>query len=721
MTSVQAATHPTPPPSPAAEDADDSLLECLAILTRLHGRPVSAEALRAGLPLEGHRLTPSVFVRAAEIQGYSARVLKRAVRRISNLVLPAVLLFKDGKACVLTRMESAEAAEIIFPETGIGAKTVTLTALSPLYSGYCILVQPKLRADARTGDESPPPTHSWFWGTLWRFKRYYLETMVGALMINVLTIATSLFVMNVYDRVVPNNAESTLWVLAAGTAIAIGFEFVARTLRGYLLDIVGKKIDLLLASQLFRQALGIRMEARPASAGAFASNLREFEGLRDFFTSATLATITDLPFVFLFTWIIGLIGGPIGLVPLLAIPVLLVAGLLAQIPLARLMQRHLTESCAKHGILVEAVEGVETLKTLSAEGALQRRWENYTALTAQSAMRSRFISALVVNLAVLTQQAVTILMVIWGAYRIHEGLLTTGGLVACTILSSRALAPLGQLATLLTRYQQSRAALMALNRIMKLPTERPPGRSFLHRPVLSGRIELGHVNFSYPQAKLAVLHDVSFQVAAGEHVAILGRVGSGKSTTLKLMMGLYETTNGSVLIDGTELQQVDPADLRRNIGYVSQDVRLFYGTLRENILLGTPLAEDEAILAAARIAGLDRLVATHPLGFDLRVGERGEGLSGGQKQSVALARALLLAPPVFLLDEPTSSMDHNTEQAFIAHFKTFLKGRTLVLATHKPAMLELVERLIVLDAGKVVADGPRDIVLQALTKGPQPK
>ena len=709
------------PPNPR-DEPDDSLLECLAILTRLHARPVSAEALAAGLPLQDHRLTPGLFVRAAELQGYSARVLKRAIRRISNLVLPAVLMLKDGRACVLTRLNRSESAEIIFPETGMGVKTVPLAELAALYSGYCIFVQPRPRGDQRASEEAAAaPTRTWFWGTLWRFKRYYLETIVAALMINVLAIATSLFVMNVYDRVVPNNAEATLWVLATGVAIAVGFEFAARTLRGYLLDLAGKKVDLLLASQLFRQALGIRMAARPASAGAFASNVREFEALRDFFTSATLTTLTDLPFVFLFTWIIGLIGGPIGLVPLLAIPLLLIAGLLAQIPLARMMQRHLAESAAKHGVLVEAVEGVETLKTLSAEGALQRRWEGYTALTADTALRTRFISSLVVNFSVLIQQAVTVAMVVWGAYRIAEGALTVGGLVACTILAGRALAPLGQLAGLLTRYQHSRSALMALNRIMELPTERPAGRSFLHRPVLSGQIEFANVGFNYPRTKIEVLHGVSFRVQAGERVGILGRVGSGKSTTLRLMMGLYESVGGSVLIDGTDLQQIDPADLRRNFGYVSQDVRLFYGTLRENVTLGAPLADDEAIVVATRIAGLDRLVTGHPLGFDLVVGERGEGLSGGQKQSVAIARMLLAAPRVFLFDEPTSSMDHNTEQAFIAQFKAHIQGRTLVLATHKPAMLELVERLIVLEGGKIVVDGPREAVLHALTKAPHAK
>ena len=701
------------------DEFDDSLLECLAILTRLHGRPISPDALAGGLPLENHRLTPTLFVRAAELQGYSARVLKRKIQRISNLVLPAVLLLTDGRACVLTHILDDASVEIIFPETGVGTKAVPLNEITSLYSGYCIFIQPKPRADGRTVEDAPVPSRSWFWGTLWRFKSYYVETIVAALMINVLTIATSLFVMNVYDRVVPNNAEATLWVLATGTAIAVGFEFCSRMLRGYVLDVAGKKIDLLLGSALFRQALGMRLESRPASSGGFASILREFESLRDFFTSATLTTMTDLPFVFLFAWVIGLIGGPIALVPMLAIPILLTVGLIAQVPLAGIMQRHLNEQSARHGILIESVEGVETLKALSAEGEMQRRWEASTTLTAASATRSRLISALVVNFSILTQQAVTVLMVIWGVYRIGEGSLTTGGLVACTILSGRALAPLGSLAGLMVRYQHARSALLALNRIMKLPTEHPENRSFLHRPVLAGQIEFNKVGFNYPNSSVPALQDVSFRVRTGEHVAVLGRVGSGKSTTLRLALGLYQARSGSVLIDGADVQQIDPSDLRHNVGYALQDARLFYGTLRENLMLGAPLADDEAVIAAARIAGLDRMVASHPLGFDMRIGEHGEGLSGGQKQSVALARTLLTAPPIFLLDEPTSSMDHNTEQTFITQFKTFIKGRTLLLATHKPAMLELVERLIVLDGGKIVADGPRDIVLQALGKPAQ--
>lgn len=704
---------------PGSGELDDPLLDCLAIVTRLHGRPISPQALAAGLPLENHRLTPLLFVRAAENHGFSARVVKRALKRISNLVLPVVLLLKDGGACVLTRLDPKDTAQLIFPESGTGAKTVPIAELQPLYTGYCLFAHPRPRPDQRM-EEVSQPSSFWFWGTFWRFKRYYVETVVASLLVNVLTLATSLFTMNVYDRVVPNNAFTTLWVLAMGTALAIGFEFTMRVLRGYFIDLSGKKADLILASTLFRQAMGISMASRPASAGGFASNLRESEALRDFFTSATLTTLTDLPFVFLFTWVVSLIAGPLAFVPLAAIPVLLVAGLIAQIPLASTMRRHLHESALKHGVLVEAVEGLETVKSLSAEGIMQGRWENYTALTAASALTSRFISSLVVNFSLLVQQISIVALVVWGAYRIGMGELTTGGLVASTILTSRALGSLAQVSGLLARYQHARAALKTLNRIMRLPVERPAERTFLHRPVLSGEVELAGVSFSYPEQQIPALKDISFRVQAGERVAILGKVGAGKSTLLKLVMGFYHPDSGSVLLDGLDLRQIDPADLRRNAGYVSQDVRLFFGTLRENIVMGAPLADDEAILKVSRIAGLEALVARHPLGFDLPVGERGENLSGGQKQAVAIARALLACPPILLLDEPTSSMDHATEQAFIHHLKAFAQGKTVILATHKPALLELVDRLIVLDGGRVAADGPRDLVLKALTRQAAP-
>ncbi len=697
-------------------DAQDALLECLHILTRLHDQPVSKEGLTAGLPLQNSLFTPQIFIRAAENQGYSARLLKRSLTGISSLVLPAVLLLKDGGACVLTSIGKDKSVEIILPETGIGKKTLSIKELKQNYTGYCLFAQPEPRPDNRDRSIEQSTVRFWFWGTLWKFKRYYADALLAASVINVLAIATSLFIMNVYDRVVPNNAVETLYVLATGVLIAIGFEFVARTLRGYFVDTAGKKADILLSSHLFSHALGIRLDSRPESAGSFASQLREFESLRDFISSATLSTLSDLPFIAFFIWIISLIGGPLYYVPLIAVPIVLTVGLIAQIPLAYVMNQHLRESALKHGLLVEAVEGTETLKALCAEGIMQGRWERYTALTGQTAVRSRFISSLMVNFTTLVQQCSTIVVVVWGVHLIGEGALTVGALIACVILTGRGLAPLGQVANLMSRYQHARAAYFMLDGLMKRPTDRSPKRNYLQRARVAGGLQFENVSFHYPEQTVDALTQVSFSIQPGEHVAILGRIGSGKSTLLKLLAGLYQAHEGSALIDGVDLRQFDPADVRRNVNYVSQDARLFYGSLKENITMGMPLADDEAVIRVARMTGLDKLIDRHPMGFDLVIAEGGEGLSGGQRQAVALARALLKPSPVFLLDEPTSSMDHSSEQHINANLRTITEKRTLILVTHKPTMLNLVDRIIVMDAGKLVMDGPRDHVLKSLTR-----
>ena len=715
MTLATPTTHPEQPA--AAAHPDDPLAECLHIITRLHGRAISTTALVAGLPRNDNGISPQTFVRAAEKNGYAARIVKRPVKKISQLLLPAVVLLEDGGACVVTGFPDRKSATVMFPEAGFGKTTLELTALDKRSTGYVIFVQAEFSLDdTRLGEAGRGPGKSWFWGTLWRYRRYYFEAILAAAVVNVLGIATSLFIMNVYDRVVPNNAVETLTVLAIGTAIAVGFEFFARNLRAYFLDTAGKKADLVLASTLFAQALNIRTEARPPSSGAFAAQLREFESLRDFMSSATLAAVIDIPFVAFFIWVIFLIGAPLHLVPLAAVPAVLIVGLIAQAPLSYLMRQHLREGALKHGLLVEAVDGVEILKTLCGEGGMQGRYEDYTALTSRSATRSRLISSLVMNFTTLTQQLTTVLIVVWGVFLIGDGELTVGALIACVILTGRGLAPLQQVAALMTRYQSARASYATLNGLMRQPIERPANRHFLERPAIDGAIALEQVNFAYPNQKLKVIDNVSLSIAAGEHVGILGRIGSGKSTLLKLILGLYAPESGAIRVDGVDIEQFDPIDLRQQIGYVAQDTRLFQGTLRDNITLGYPHADDNDVLQAARLAGLDRIVAQQANGYETIVGERGDGLSGGQRQAVAVARALIKKPNVLLLDEPTSAMDNSAEQAFIANLGKYAEHRTLLLVTHKPTLLTLVSRLIVVDGGRIVMDGPRDEVLRRLTQ-----
>jgi ATP-binding cassette subfamily C protein LapB len=709
--------EPEEQPAIGARADDDPLRGCLHIITRLHGKPISPAALAAGLPLSAPHFRPPDFIRAAANHGYSAQVVRRPLRRISSLLLPATLLLNDGGACVLTRLVSADVAEIVLPESGFGAREVPLRELQANYSGYAIFIRPELQPDAlRAGGAGVERKRSWFWGTLAAYAPYYLEAAFAGVLVNVLTVATSIFIMNVYDRVVPNNALETLIVLATGTAFAVGFEFLARTLRAYFLDTAGKKADLVLAAQIFAQALGLRMAERPASPGVFAAQLREFESVRDFITSVTLTALMDIPFVAFFIGIVAIIGGPLYVVPLAAVPLVLLVGLIAQYPLAVATRASLQDAAQRHGLLVEALEGVEMLKAMRAEGQVLRRYEDYTALGARSANTARMLSGAVVNFTVLVQQLVTIGVVFWGVHLIGAGELTMGALIACVILTGRGLAPLQQVASLMMRYQHARASFNVLNRLMRQPVERPAGRRFTHRGAIRGEIAMQGVHFTYPGAPAATLTDVSFALAAGEHVAVLGRIGTGKSTLLRLALGLHGPDRGTVRIDGVDLAQYDPADVRDHIGYVSQEPTLFHGTLRENIALGRPHTDDAAILRAARIAGIDGLIDGHPDGLQLPVGERGQGLSGGQRQAVANARAFLLEPSILLLDEPTSALDHSAEQRFITRLAEFAKTRTLILVTHKPTMLSLVSRILVLDNGRVVMDGPRDEVLRHLSR-----
>jgi ATP-binding cassette subfamily C protein LapB len=520
--------------------------------------------------------------------------------------------------------------------------------------------------------------------------------------------------MNVYDRVVPNNAVDTLWVLAIGVVTVYSFDVIIRAMRGYFIDLAGKRADIHLSSLLFEKVLGIRMEARPESVGAFANNLSEFESVRNFITSATITTLIDLPFVVLFVAIIALVGGKLALVPLVGIPLILIYGLFIQLPLRSAVEQSIRGSAEKQATLIESLVGLEAIKSQGAEGAMQRKWEDSVAYISSWSVKARLLSSSVVNAAVFIQQLTTVGVVAFGVYLIGEGELSLGGLIASVILAGRALAPMAQVANIATHYHQAKAALHTLDRLMSLPTERQELHDFVHRSGYFGRVEFDGVSFQYPGQKLDSLKDVTLTIEPGERVAILGPVGSGKSTLEKLIMGLYAPISGSVRIDGIDIRQLDPAELRRNIGYVPQDISLFYGSVRDNIVFGAPYVSDETMLKAAKLAGVSSLVDPHPQGFDMPVGERGERLSGGQRQSIGLARAVLLNPPIMLLDEPTNSMDGTTEEAVIGRLEAYLRGRTVVLVTHRPSLLELVDRIIVLDRGRVVLDGPKNSVLERL-------
>ncbi|ULX51812.1 ABC transporter [Cupriavidus taiwanensis] len=700
---------------------EDALLDCLLWLARHFHQPASAEALVAGLPLEGHRLTPALCARAAARAGLCARLVRRKPDEIPDRVLPAMLLLDQGDACILVRRAEAGMLVVVLPEFGDGEQAVRAEELLARYTGHAIFARPAYRSDAVVADIAAATDHApdqapraWFWGVMRQCWPVYGEVLVASLLLSLFALVMPLFTMNVYDRVVPNHALETLWALAVGVGLVLLFELALRMLRGYFVDVAGKRIDVTVSATLFEKVLGIEMKSRPASVGSLSSQLQEFESVRDFLTSATITTLVDLPFAVVFIAAMFWVGGPLAWVPLLTVPLVLGLSLALQGPLSRAVRASSACAAQRQAALVETLVGLETIKTTGAEGVAQRQWEQVVGQMARLALRSRWLSACVINAALFAQQAATLAVVVIGVYQIADDRLTMGGLIACTILAGRALMPLSQMAGLTTRYHQARTALAALDRTMALPVERPSGKHFLHRPPLRGEIEFRAVSFRYPGREGAALDGVSFRIASGERVGLIGRIGSGKTTIEKLILGLYPPDAGAVLIDGAEVRQLDPAALRRGIGYVPQDVMLFSGTVRDNIVMGAPWADDAAVLRAARLGGVSEFIERLPEGYDLRLGERGEGLSGGQRQAIAIARAELLQPPVLLLDEPSSAMDNRTEEQFKARLAAALGERTLLLVTHRGSLLSLVDRLIVMDQGRIVADGPKAEVLNAL-------
>ncbi len=696
----------------------DPLLDCLVELTRIHGRPNTRAALVSGLPLEKGLLTPSLFARAASRAGLSAKVLRRSLERIDDLLLPAVLLLHNDEACVLMGWdESGQTARLLFPESGQGSVMLSREALSERYLGIAIFARPHFRFDIRTPQVGDVKLRHWFWGALADQWPVYRDVLGAALLINVMALALPLFTMNVYDRVVPNKAIETLWVLALGVVLVIAVDMVLRSLRGYFIDLASARIDMDLSAKIMERVLGVRMEARPAAVGAFSSNLRSFESVRDFITSASVTAFIDLPFALLFVLVIGVIAWQLIIPVFFAIILVVVYAYVLQYKMHALSESTYRAAALRNATLIESLTALETIKTQGAEGVMQSKWEKTVSYVARINNQMRFLSAAATNGAMEIQQVVNVAVVVAGVYLIGEGKLSMGGLIACTMLTSRAVAPLGQMVGLLMQYHNAKVALASLEQVMQNPVERPADASFVHRPELKGNIEFRDVVFNYPNSQVAALKGLSCRINAGDKVVVIGRIGSGKTTLQKLLLGLYQPTSGSVSIDGVDLRQLDPADLRRNIGYVAQDVTLFYGTLRENIAIGAPYADDVAILAAAEAGGLTEFVNRHPDGFDMMIGERGDSLSGGQRQGVAIARAFLMDPPILMLDEPTSAMDFSSEQQFKERLRLMAAHKTVLIVTHRNSLLDLATRVVVVDDGRVVADGPRDQVMQALQSG----
>lgn len=691
----------------------DSLQGCLQWLLHHYRLHYSLTSLIAGLPLLNNRLTPELMGRAATRAGLDTRVVRRTPAELEQALLPVVAMLVNGRAGILAAAEGEGEARVYQLVNTFTGETERLTAaqLAAQSGGTFILVKPTLRT--AIDQELTAPARQWFWGTFAQFKPLYYKVGLAALVINVVALVSPLFVMNIYDRVVPNKAEETLWVLAIGAVLAYTFDAIFRQLRAYFVDTAGKGADVLLANRIFGQLLNLKQQ-QPLSAGALANQLRDYDALREFFTSSTIVALVDVPFMLLFVAVIATLGGSLALLPLVAIPLVLGVCMLLQREMMAISRAQAADADLKHGHLVESINALENIKALGSASQAQGVWDKVTSSTARGAGKLRFLSNLALNFAYWAGQMLYVLMMVWGTYLIFTGSMTTGALVACSMLVMRALAPVSQIAGLYVRWSQTKVALEALTKFMNSPNERPLGKTFVHHPHVTGAIDFDRVSFTYPGSKLLSLYHVTLAIRPGEKVGVVGRAGSGKSTLARLILGLQEPQEGRVRIDGLDLSQLDPAELRKNICYFPQNLHLFRGTLRQNLLLANPEASDADLMQALELSGAFRLVRRHPLGLDLPVGERGELLSGGQRQAIGLARACMHDGRIVLLDDPTSEMDATSENWVKDRLRRWLAHRTLLLITHRPSMLELVDRLVVVDEGRIIADGPKAEVLERL-------
>ncbi|MCP8939313.1 type I secretion system permease/ATPase [Alsobacter sp. SYSU M60028] len=695
--------------------ASDALLTCLQFLARHYDKPSSETTLTAGLPLDNGLLTDELLPRAAHRVGLVAAGTVRRLSDFNAIDLPAIVFLKGHRPVVLLSLSDRKPCRVFLPHNG-GVSAVPFGELADLYEGSGITVAPHYDAQDFDGER---PTHiqrgHWFWGPVKSQRKAFVTVCLAALMINLIGLAAPLFTMNVYDRVLPNKAISTLWVLALGFAVVLLFDFILKLARAVLLDTIGKKLDIQLSEAIFEKILNTPLKDRPSSTGEFVNRVTQYEYIREFFTSNTVAVFIDCSFLFIFFLVIYQISGWLVVFPMVATALVIAAGLIAQKMIGEKMAASQAESSLRHAMLVEAVGALETIKGIRAEGALLRRWDNIIRTASVTQEQIKTISSTAIYFSLLLQQLVTVFVVIGGTYSFAEGQLSTGAIIATVMLASRAVAPLTSVATTLTRARHAFAAMRTLNGLMDSPDERISQKNFVNRPVEAGAVQIRNGVFYYPHVQRRILDGINLSIRPGEKVGVIGRVGSGKTTLGRLIAGLYPLTDGELLIDGVDVRQYHPHEVRKAVAIVSQDTDLFLGSVKENILMARPNATDEELVRACKLAGVDDFVSQHPMGYDMPAGERGRNLSTGQRQAVAIARAFLIKPKILFLDEPSSSMDLATERVFLARLQENMPAdQTLLIATHRYSMLALVDRLIVVENGRIAADGPKETVLNAL-------
>lgn len=688
----------------------DTLLECLMFLAKYHKRETSSESLTFGLSLYDKSMNLKLFYQASERIGLIPKNVTRPhIKNISKLALPSILILDNDRHCVLLDVDfEKNEVTVILPGLSNGETIMSIEKLESEYTGSVIIIKPGYDFKNRVKHEEFIPSPSeWFWDTLRRNKDIYSQVIFASICINLFVIATPLFTMNVYDRVLPNNAMETLWVLFFGITIVMLFDLALKIIRTYFLGIASKRADIIMSNKIFDHLLNIKIEAKPASTGLFISRLQSFENVREFFTSATIAILVDLPFVIIFIALIAYIGGWVAIIPTTALVINILLSWKSQKHIKKVVEASTKEDQIKQTTLIETVTGLEIVKNVRAQSRMKTHWEDSVEKTVHYSEKAQFLSQTVTTITSFIGKFSNILIVVAGVYLATKGEMTMGAIIATMMLNSRVLAPVSKLVSMVTRFDKTMIAFKNINELMNMPVEKQD-KAYISRPNIYGDIELKDVNFRYKGQNFDILKNLNIKIKKGEKVAILGKIGSGKSTLLKVILNLFESTNGSILLDKTDTRQIDPVDLRKAIGLVPQEPFLFMGTIKDNITVGEQYATDEEVVRASKISGLDDFIGKHESGFDLIVGERGEGLSGGEKQSVTLARALLSDPNILMLDEPTNSMDRQSEKAFIKNLKEVTVDKTLVVVTHKMSLLSLVDRVIILDNGEIIADGTKE-------------
>jgi ATP-binding cassette subfamily C protein LapB len=692
----------------------DTYLESLIFIARYYHKTVSKDSLVSGIITQGSAMDIKGFVKASSKIGLISKVAKRNLDEISHLTLPAVLSLKNNQACVLLDIDiENDKAKVVLPNS-VDETILSVKKLSDDFTNTVIFIKNDYQFKNKVHkDISLETPNQWFWGAVKRNKPIYIKVAFAAILINLFVIATPLFTMNVYDRVLPNNALDTLWVLAFGIFLVMIFDFIMKVIRSHYLGLANKRADIIMSNQIFEQLLNIRLDQKPASTGMFLSRLQSFESVREFFSTATLAAIVDLPFIFIFLFIIFFLGGPMGWISIATIIIAVSFSWYMQKPIKEIIEKSTKEDQIKLTVLNESVTGLEIIKSVRGQNRMKSQFENSLDQTTYFNEKSQHLSQMVTYFTAFISQLSNVAIVIMGVYLASSGDITMGAIIAAMMLNGRIIAPISQIVSMVIRYDRTILSYNNINELMSMDVERDD-KVYLSRPNLQGDIVFKDVTFSYKDQNFEALKNINLSIKKGEKVAILGKIGSGKSTLSKLIMNLYTPTTGSILFDNTDVRQIDPVDLRRVIGYVPQEPFLFLGTVRDNITIGENFVCDEDLIEASKIAGLHDFLGKHEAGFDLLLGERGDGLSGGERQSITLARALISKPNLLMMDEPTNSMDTQTEQAFIKNMKSIIKDQTLVVLTHKMSILELVDRVIILHDGKIVADGPKEQVLNSL-------